>query len=244
MSSSASSEPLADARRPQRAARGRTRGRRPPRAAGARPGGDARAGAPPHGAHHERTALPPAFDPSRPARRPRDASSASRPACSGHPLRHLDGHHRPARRDRARRRGGGARARARRRLDLGQRRRRARRCGALRARRALAIAVAICVVQWSAHRRPIHKRALQHRHAHALVARGGLRLHARLRPGDSPSSSPSARASSPGPSTSRSTRACCRSHSPSRDARGSGASGTSASSGSRRTTSSTASSAA
>ena len=100
-------------------------------------------------------------------------------------------------------------------------------------------------------RRPVERaapadppRALQHRHAHALVARGDVRLHARLRRARSGSSSPSPRASSPAASTSRSTRACSPSRSPSRAARTSGGSGTSASSGSRRTTSSTASSAA
>ena len=176
-----------DARRPQCSARCRPGGRRPSRAAGARPGGDARAGAPPHGAHHERTALPPAFDPSRPARRPRD-HHGRRGGRAGHPLRYLDRHHRPARRDRARRRGGGARARARRRLDLRQRRRCACGRGTLRPpERARRRGRDLC--------RPVERGsrsdpqgALQRRHADALVARGGVRLHARLRRRASPSS--------------------------------------------------------
>ena len=69
---SASSEPLlmpADRSVPLVVGPG---GRRPPRATGAGSGSHAGAGAPPHGPHHERTALPAAFDPSRAAGRPRD----------------------------------------------------------------------------------------------------------------------------------------------------------------------------
>ena len=106
-------------------------------------------------------------------------------------LRLVDGHDRPARRDRARQRGGGARARARRRLDLRQRRRRARRRRALRPEgRARPRRRDLC--------RPVERpapadppRALQHRHADALVARGDVRLHARLPGRASASSSPS-----------------------------------------------------
>ena len=233
----------ADAGRPERAPRRRARGRRPSRAARARPGGVAGAGAPPHGAHDQRSTLPPALDPPRPARRARDVLRR----LGGHPgcdLRHVHGRDRDPRRDRARQRGGGARARARRRLDLRQRRRRARRRCALRATSGAGDGRGDL-------RRPVERaapadssRAVQHRHALAVVTRGGLGLHARLQRRAGASSSPSLRASSPARSTSRSTRGCSRSHSPSRDARTSGASGTSASSGWRRTTSSTASSAA
>ena len=68
----ASSEPLLMPADRSAAPRRRAGGRRPPRAARARPGGAAGAGAPPHGPHDQRPALPPALDPARPARRPRD----------------------------------------------------------------------------------------------------------------------------------------------------------------------------
>ena len=99
-------------------------------------------------------------------------------------------------------------------------------------RSALAVAVAICAVQWSADRGPIHKvlfnvgtltlSSLVAASVFTLGFDGGLR---RARDGRGGSRRGRRR-------TSRSTPACCRSLSPSKGARRSGASGTSASSGS------------
>ena len=116
----------------------------------------------------------------RPPGRPRD-DHRRHGGRDGRPPRYLDRHHRPARGDRARRRGGGARARARRRLDLRQRCRCARGRGPLRPPE--------CARSRGRHlRRPVERGsrpdpqgALQRRHADTLVARGGVRLHARLR---------------------------------------------------------------
>ena len=87
-------------------------------------------------------------------------------------------------------------------------------------------------------------RPLQHRRAHALVARGRLRVRGRLREHASASSSRPRPASSPGSRTSRSTPASSAWRSRWRATSPCGGSGTSASPGSRRTGSSTASSAA
>ena len=114
---------------------------------------------------------------------------------AGLALRHQRRPARPAgRARRPRRRRPGARARGGRRLDLRQRGRRARRRSALRAAgRARRWRSTTCAVDWSARRCRAAPRALQHRRAHARLARGRGRLRARLRPAARASSSRSAR---------------------------------------------------